>query len=438
VAALGFFRDLVDRQKRRIAAGIASVCSAHRSAWEAAFHQAAADGLPVLIESTANQVNQFGGYTGMTPETFHSVVLECAAARGFAAERLILGGDHLGPYPWRAERADAAMEKAHGLVAACVRAGYSKLHLDTSMPLGGDPADAQGGLDPWLAARRQAQLAETAERTLAERHGAPDAAPVYVIGTEVPTPGGVVGGEEDVPVTRAEDLLETVSLCREAFHERRLDDAWSRVCAVVAQPGVEFGDQGVHEYSRDRASALCAAVRALPGIVLEGHSTDYQRPRRLRELVEDGVAILKVGPALTFALRQCLFGLERIEHELLAGAAGTTLSGLAETLEAAMRAQPSHWQSYHRGDARQKRLARMYSFSDRSRYYWAVPDVRDSVARLLANLRGVTIPLPLLSQFLPHEYHSLREGRIGSDPEDLVRESVRRVLEEYSRAATGN
>jgi D-tagatose-1,6-bisphosphate aldolase subunit GatZ/KbaZ len=437
VTARVFFRDLVDRQKRRIAAGIASICSAHQYVWEAAFLQGAADGLPVLIESTANQVNQFGGYTGMTPERFRFVVAERARAKGFPLEKLMFGGDHLGPYPWRSDPADAAMEKARGLVAACVRAGYSKLHLDTSMPLGGDLRNGREGLDPRSAARRQALLAETAEKTFSARDSAADEPPVYVIGTEVPAPGGTLSQEENATVTLAEDVRQTVSLCEEAFHERRLDEAWSRVCAVVAQPGVEYGDQTVLEYSRSRAFPLCEAVRMMPGIVLEGHSTDYQRPFRLRELVEDGVAILKVGPALTHAMRECLFALESIEKALLSETAESRLSNLAETLESAMVSQPSHWQGYHKGDARQKRLARMYSFSDRSRYYWTVPDVVKSVERLLANLRSVTIPLPILSQFLPREYISLRDGSIGSDPEDLLRESVRQVLADYSAATRG-
>ncbi len=394
--------------------------------------------MPVLIESTANQVNQYGGYTGITPERFRSIVVERALARGFPRDRLILGGDHVGPYPWRSDPADAAMEKAHLLVAACVRAGYSKLHLDASMPLGGDPQDeGAAGLDPRSVARRQAQLAETAEKTFAEIHGAQDEPPIYVVGTEVPAPGGIVNPDEDAPVTRVEDVLQTVALCEEAFHERRLDDAWSRVCAVVAQPGVEFGDQTVREYSRNRASLLCEAVRLMPGIVFEGHSTDYQRPCHLRELVEDGVAILKVGPALTHALRRCLFALECIERALLSGAASVTLSHLAETMDSEMVSKPSYWQSYHKGDARQKRLGRMYGFTDRSRYYWTVPEVGKSVEKLFSNLRGVTILLPILSQFLPREYLSLRDGNIGPDPQDLVQESVRQVLADYSSAVRG-
>ena len=53
-------------------------------------------------------------------------------------------------------------------------------------------------------------------------------------------------------------------------------------------------------------------------MVFEAHSTDYQTAGALRALVEDRWAILKVGPALTFALREALFALSAIEEELIA------------------------------------------------------------------------------------------------------------------------
>jgi D-tagatose-1,6-bisphosphate aldolase subunit GatZ/KbaZ len=232
-----------------------------------------------------------------------------------------------------------------------------------------------------------------------------------------------------------EDLLESVSFCQKAFDDRGLEEAWTRVCAVVAQPGVEYGDQEVRAYDRVRAAPLCAAARALPGMVLEGHSTDYQSMPHLSQLVEDGVAILKVGPALTFALRECLFSLEHIERELLNGTAGAEESDLSETLESAMVADPVHWKDYYVGNESQKARARKYSYSDRSRYYWNIPAVNAAVDRLISNLRGAAIPWTLLSQFLPRHYQAVRENRLGTDPRELLRESVRRVLEVYSIAA---
>ena len=160
-------------------------------------------------------------------------------------------------------------------------------------------------------------------------------------------------------------------------------------CAVVVQPGVEFGDHGVQAYDRARAAGLCAAARALPGLVLEGHSTDYQSPAALRALVEDGVAILKVGPALTFAMREALFALEHVEREL----------GRRPSLPAWGRSWSGPcWPTLPTGAATtggrrsELRLARRFSLLDRCRYYWTAPPVQRAVERLLANLRGQALP----------------------------------------------
>jgi D-tagatose-1,6-bisphosphate aldolase subunit GatZ/KbaZ len=434
-----FFARLVESQKAGIPRGIGSVCSAHRTVIEAALLQASRDGLPVLIESTVNQVNQLGGYTGMTPEGFRDFLRAAADQSGFPRERIFIGGDHLGPYPWRAEPAADAMAKSCDLVAASVRAGYVKIHLDASMPLGGDEKDSDGGLDPRIIADREAELAAAAELAFQgmARSLARASPPVYVIGTEVPAPGGIVSEASAVPVTRVDDFQKTVSLCGESFKARGIEEAWSRVIAVVAQPGVEYGDQQIHLYDREDAAELCSAARRVPGLVLEGHSTDYQPPDLLRMLVEDGVAILKVGPALTFALRECLFGLECIERELLGSRRGARVSGLSDALDAAMLANPTHWRGYYKGPDADQLVARRFSFSDRSRYYWSEPQVRASVSTLMDNLQRTGIPLTLLSQYLPGHFGGVRGGRIVAAPAALLHESVCRVLRDYSRATGG-
>ena len=264
--------------------------------------------------------------------------------------------------------------------------------------------------------------------------------PVYVIGTEVPPPGGIRAEENAVPVTAAAELQQTVTLCEEAFQARNLGDAWRRVIACVAQPGMEFGDHEVHYYDHAKARGLCRAARALPGIVIEGHSTDYQTRAGLKALVEDGVAILKVGPALTFALRECLFGLEAVEHELMAGpgpGGGISLSNLQDSLEKAMLSDPKHWSGYYTGSEDEKRLARRYSLSDRCRYYWGVPAVRAAQGALMSNLERREIPLPLLSQFLPLQHRRIVAGLCEPGPAALLRESVLIVLEDYAAAVSG-
>jgi D-tagatose-1,6-bisphosphate aldolase subunit GatZ/KbaZ len=434
---LEFFRNLIEAQDRGDPQGIYSICSAHPRVIAAAMVQA--DDLPLLIESTVNQVNQFGGYMGMNPATFRHFVFKVADRVDFPKEKIILGGDHLGPYPWRNEPAEQAIQKACDLIASCVKTGYTKIHLDASMPLGGDPVDAFGGLDPGLIARREAQMAAAAEAAFKESGSSGTAgisglAPVYVIGTDVPPPGGIQAEEQTVPVTRVDDFEETIATCQREFQSEGLQDAWKRVIAVVVQSGVEFGDHTVYEYDHAEAKELISAARKHSDLVLEGHSTDYQRPDLLRQLVEDGVAILKVGPALTFAMRECLFALECIETELFGGSYKARLSQLGLFLEKAMSDNPGYWQSYYSGTAQEIYLARKFSLSDRSRYYWQVPMVKDAVDLLLQNLQQVKIPLTLLSQYLPRHYLEIRKGKLTADPENLIAASICMTLQAYSAA----
>src|SRR5690242_7687383 len=154
--------------------GIYSVCSAHPLVLEAAIAQALDDGAAVLIESTSNQVNQFGGYTGQTPAQFADAVRKLAAEHGLATEKLLLGGDHLGPHPFRKEPAEKAMQQAAEMIRAYVTAGYQKIHLDTSMACAGDPVGANGAPDERLAADRAALLCAIAESTARETFGTSD------------------------------------------------------------------------------------------------------------------------------------------------------------------------------------------------------------------------------------------------------------------------
>ncbi|MCE5235120.1 MAG: class II D-tagatose-bisphosphate aldolase, non-catalytic subunit [Clostridiaceae bacterium] len=419
-------KELVALQKRGVKRGICSVCSSSPFVIDAALLQAKEAGTALLLEATANQVNQFGGYTGMTPQDFRDRTLSRARAAGLPEERLILGGDHLGPVAWRGCPAAEAMENGAALVRAFALAGYSKIHLDASMPLGGDAL-----LTTEEIARRTATLCRAAEEGYLarkkEHSGA--AAPVYVIGSEVPTPGGS-GTENELSVTRPEALTDMLCTFEAAFAESGLTEAWTRVIAAVVQPGVEFGNDEIHEYEPEAAAELVAAVRKLKNVVLEGHSTDYQTEASLRRLVEDGVAILKVGPALTFACREALFALSYIELELDV----KTPSRFMETLEKAMRESPGNWASHYPKDAPNPRLLRRFSLSDRSRYYMAAPAVEQATERLLKNLEETGIPLALISQFFPMQYTRVRRGALAAQPRALVLDKVRETLAVYWRA----
>ena len=414
-----------DRAAAQTLKGIYSICSAHPWVLGAAMKQALDDGTPLLIESTSNQVDQFGGYTGMKPADFVRFVYRIADGIGLSRDRLILGGDHLGPNAWRGFAAEEAMQRAEALIDAYVSAGFSKIHLDTSMSCGGDPARLSDG----VVAERASRLCAVAERAAAREGTATK--PVYVIGTEVPVPGGASEELEAVEVTRWEGALDTVAVHRDAWREQGLDEAWERVIALVVQPGVEFDHTKVIDYKPELATELSNVLTQLPGMVFEAHSTDYQKPEALRQLVRDGFGILKVGPGVTFALREALYALADIEAEIING---SECSKLREVVEAVMLAKPGNWEKYYHGDDHERRLLRTYSYSDRVRYYWADPEIEAAAKKLIDNLTASAIPENLLSRYLPAQYWALRRGAIDGSPMSIIQSKVRDVIGMYALA----
>jgi D-tagatose-1,6-bisphosphate aldolase subunit GatZ/KbaZ len=422
--SIEFLDQIVRSQKLGEPYGLASVCSSHPFVLKAAMERAVRTGTPVLVESTCNQVNQFGGYTGLTPADFATYVATLASQVGLAPEKVLLGGDHLGPSVWQDEPAESAMQKSLELVQAYIRAGYVKIHLDASMKLADD--DPRHALDVELSAQRAAALAEVAEQAHASLGAAP--APRYVIGTEVPIPGGAQVHEDRLQVTAVDNVRRTIEVTQEAFIRLNLGSAWERVQAVVVQPGVEFGDDFVLDYQPQAAADLVRFIETQPRLVFEAHSTDYQTHAALDQLVQDHFAILKVGPALTFALREAVFALAWMEEELFPA---SERSGLPAVLEDAMLRNPRHWQKYYRGSAQELAFARKYSLSDRSRYYWSDAQVQAAFSRLLANLSSRPLPLALLSQFSPQQLPRIRDGSLANNPEAILLDRIDRVLEDY-------
>jgi D-tagatose-1,6-bisphosphate aldolase subunit GatZ/KbaZ len=402
--------------------GIFSVCSSHPVAIEAALRQARDSRQEVLIEATSNQVNQFGGYSGMTPAAFRTFVEQIATRARLSPGRVLLGGDHLGPNCWQSEPAELALQRSDQMIAEYVTAGFRKIHLDCSMRCADDPPT----LTDEVIATRAARLCRISETAWARAGGEP---PVYVIGTEVPVPGGAAEDLGTLEVTRPEAVTITLETHRRAFFDAGLEKAWERVVALVVQPGVEFDHHQVIDYRPDRAVALSRRIEAEPRLVYEAHSTDYQNPAALAALVRDHFAILKVGPGVTFALRETLWALADIEREL----GLQPRQPLKEVVVAAMHRDPRYWKSYYT-DPESRAFDLQYSLSDRVRYYWNVPEVSEACHALLENLGTHRIPLTLLSQYLPAEYAAIREGSLDNEPRQLLLHGVRRTLRSYAAA----
>ena len=415
-----YLDDVRSRQVRGEAVGIASVCSAHPAVIRETMRLARHFGVPALIESTCNQVNQFGGYTGTNPSTFAASVRALADEIDLPFDCLLLGGDHLGPSVWQLEPARSALQKASDLVRDYVQAGFVKLHLDCSMRLADDPP---GGPEPEVVAVRAAQLAAIAEHSNGGSLR-------YVIGTEVPLPGGATQHDKHPHTTRVEDASSAVEVHRRAFRRQGLDAAWDRVIALVVQPGVEFGDDFVADYQPDHAGDLSRFIMT-QAMIYEAHSTDYQPRAALEQLVRDHFAILKVGPALTFAYREAVFALAMIEDELFPPGESSNLIGV---IDQAMLRHPDHWKMYYAGSPAEQALKRRYSLSDRIRYYWSQPKVQSALQRLIRNLHSRQIPNPLMSQYLPLEQEALLEHGFAFSPEAVISERIARSLGDYFAA----
>ena len=418
-------KDIIARHKAGEHVGICSVCSAHPLVIEAALRFDLNTDNKVLIEATSNQVNQFGGYTGMTPADFRDFVLNIARDVGFPRERLILGGDHLGPNCWQNEPAEAAMEKSVELIKTYVAAGFTKIHLDASMSCADDPVP----LAPVVVAQRAAQLCKAAEETANEEQ---KAALTYVIGTEVPVPGGEASSINCVHVTRVEDAAQTLDTHRAAFSALGLEDAMTRVIAIVVQPGVEFDHTQIIPYQPHAAEALSGWIRQTP-MVYEAHSTDYQTRQAYQALVRDHFAILKVGPALTFALREAIFALAQKERELIAP---EQRSHVLEVIDEVMLNEPDYWKKYYRPTWSQAMVDIHFSLSDRIRYYWPHPRIRQGVEKLLTNMSNTSLPLGLISQFMPVQFERLSMNEIVATPHNLIIDKIQDVLRAYRFGCT--
>jgi D-tagatose-1,6-bisphosphate aldolase subunit GatZ/KbaZ len=423
-----YLDEVLAAQKRGEARGIFSVCSAHPYVLKQTLKVSETFRVSALIEATCNQVNQFGGYTGMMPADFARYMRRIAEENNFPFENIILGGDHLGPSVWQAEPAEVAMAKAEALVRDYVEAGFAKIHLDCSMRLGDDP---EGALAVDVSAERAARLAKVAEQALT-----PDPTSSgrgghlrYVIGTEVPIPGGATEYEEGVSVTKVEDARQTIEVTREAFYRVGLQPAWERVIAVVVQPGVEFGDDFVLPYQPDTARELSQFIEYQP-MIYEAHSTDYQASQALRELVKDHFAILKVGPALTFAFREAVFALALMENELFPL---HERSNIISVLDDVMVEKPEHWVKYYHGDDAEQAFKRKYSLSDRIRYYWTHPKVQQVFDKMLETLHQKPLPVTLLKQYVPDVYR-LAANTSEFTSENILLAKIQNVLDEYAQA----
>ncbi len=411
-------RDTIARNRAGETVAIPSVCSAHPEVLRASLRLAQTLDRPVVIEATSNQVNQDGGYTGMTPAGFIAFVRGLAEETGTDPSRITFGGDHLGPQAWRKLPADQAMARAHVMVADYVRAGFGKIHLDCSEGCAGEPAQ----LGDEVTVARSAELARTCAQA-----GDP-ASLLYVVGTEVPPPGGARTDDHgDIPATVPQAARATLDAHVAAFA------GIGEIGGLVVQPGVEFTPMHVHHLPQDRDPGLKQAIAHVPGVCLEAHSTDYQHPDAFPHMARLGFAFQKVGPALTFAWRQAVYALDTARQ-----IAGWGAPIVLPAMERLMLDEPGWWQGHYHGDAAALRLMRHVGLADRIRYYWPRPPAQAAVAALMSDLAGRDLPDPLLWQVFPENVLALAAAIPGPRAGALAQAAVQAALIPYFFGEAGH
>ena len=409
--------SLIEQNRSGTPIGLPCFCTANEHVLRAVLAYAAKTGFPTVIEATCNQVNQEGGYTGMTPQDFMTWLKGLAKDAGVPMDQLILGGDHLGPNPWKSEPLETAMEKARHLVRLYVEAGFTKIHLDASMPCGGEPHPSFTQI-----AERAADLCAVAEDC------APDPEKlIYIIGTEVPIPGGETEEPDALDVTSVARFKDTIDTHAKAFTARGLEPAWDRIVSVVTQPGVDFGHSSIYPFVPEKAEPLSQAILGQAGLTFEAHSTDYQSTDALAQLVKAHFFFLKVGPELTFRFREAIWALADMEETLHP----TTPSRIRDVMAKVMSEKPANWQDYYNGSETEIDQLKTYSYSDRIRYYWAEPEVSAALERLLSNLSQADLPETLISQ----AFMGLEFGTIPSAPDQLITLHIERCISRYFSAA---
>ena len=412
-------RQIIAQNRAGRGGAIPSICSAHPVVIEAALLLAHELDTALVIEATSNQVNQDGGYTGMNASDFVAFVHGIAQSVDVDPQGIIFGGDHLGPQAWRSLPPAIAMDKARDLVADYAKAGFGKLHLDCSEGCLGEPAQ----LPDSLTAARSAELAAVALRAAPN----PDEL-IFVIGTEVPPPGGARADEDgDIPATTPAAAKATLAAHKAAFEAAGIGAAWAQIGGLVVQPGVEFSPQHVHHLPMQRDPNLLSALQDDPHICLEAHSTDYQNPAAYPRLAALGFAFQKVGPALTFAWREALYALDKMRAQQ-GGQHGPSLPKVMEQL---MQAEPKHWQGHYPADADNLTSLLHLGLADRIRYYWPHPQAEAAVAALFADLGRLSLDdSAILHHFAQSELASARQSS-QSLPYALALGRVQSALRPY-------
>lgn len=372
------------------------VCPNSRSVIEAAVHAAARHQAPLAFTATLNQVDEDGGYTGMTHYDLAQTVRETVRKTCFDGP-VSLAVDHGGPFLKDRHRMEgwspaAARAGVRDSFAAAIRAGFDLIHVDCTV----DPelSEGEGVPVPDMAERTVALIAD-AEQVRREGAFSPVA---YEVGTDE------AGGALTDPL-EWRDFLGRV---RAGLVARGLGDV--SLAFAVGNVGT---DLHTHHFDAEVAKRL-ARVAAPFGCALKGHYTDdVDHPRAYPAA---GVGAANVGPEFSEREYEGLMTLESMEAAMIADGRIGWKGGLEAALRQAV-VDSGRWQKWLLPPEKGREFdelsseRRAWLVRTGARYVWTRPSVVAARKRLYQNMR-----------------------MNGVDPDAVVRIAIEQSLDRYFQA----
>ena len=96
-----------------------------------------------------------------------------------------------------------------------------------------------------------------------------------------------------------------------------------------------------------------------------------------------------------------------------------------------MNSDPKYWKKYYQGTEAEIEYKKLYSYSDRCRYYLPAASITAAIDTLLANTPHV--PQALICQYFPRQYEKVLSGQLADSGEALL---LDRICDWYDVYAT--
>lgn len=368
-------------QEKRAELTLLAVCPNSAAVLEAAVKVAAQNNTPMLFAATLNQVDRDGGYTSWTPTGFVRE-MHTYGEKYQCRSPLYPCLDHGGP--WLKDKhtlgrlsLEETMDEVKRTLTACIEAGYSLLHIDTTVDRT-LPSDQPVPID--LVVERTIELITHSERER-RRLGLPPVS--YEVGTEE-----VHGGLVDL-----NNFRKFIRDLHAELAERDLLGVWP--CFIVGKVGTDLHTT----YFDPEAARVLYEIVAPLGSLVKGHYTDWVgNPEAYSE---SGMGGANVGPEFTSEEYLALEELAAREADMLRGRPDKTPSGIMEALESAVL-ESNRWQKWLQ--AEEERLAfeeltperRSWLVRTGARYIWTDERVQEARRMLYDNLS------PVMSD--PHQF----------------------------------